>query len=147
MSDKEQGGCWHMGWNYRVGGKNEGSKSERRDSDRKDEISGWNRQTDREEETEGGDRLMERGSKADWSWWQRKGAGWEWWRWIERGGQLGVWTSQAGASKETGGVRGRQWCTPLSSLHKGHWLHGGPAAFSITHQASRSATSSTSSHG
>lgn len=27
-------------------GKNEGSKSERRDSDRKDEISGWNRQTE-----------------------------------------------------------------------------------------------------
>lgn len=46
------------------GEKNEGSKSERRDSGRKDEISGWNRQTDRGEETEGGDRLMERGSKA-----------------------------------------------------------------------------------
>lgn len=45
-------------------GKNEGSKSERRDSGRKDEISGWNRKTDRGEETEGGDRLMERGSKA-----------------------------------------------------------------------------------
>lgn len=127
-----------MGWNYRVGEEWREWKWKEGFWQKDGEMSVWNRQTDRGGEREGGGRLMEEASGlGDWrcNGRKRKGVGWEWWRWIERGGQLGVWTSHVWASEERGRKEGGVHTAP--QLHKGRWLPGSPLSFSITHRAGK----------